>query len=284
MVAAASVELSQAGVSSILDGTAADLRLSQTFANAIVNFPSEEIQSGQVFVSLIADEDTRPVEISQAHINVVCRGRIDDPTVRAWTYTLDGHDYYVLRLGDDETLVYDTYSQQWMDWRNFGRPNWRASYGVNWIGGEALAQAFGSNVVCGDDSFGLLWFLDPEQPYDQSPRTEIEIQEIYFERIVMGQVPMKGREVMPCNAVWLTSDMGSPAYAGAGVQLLVSDDAGRTFADRGTITVTVGKFSPEITWRSLGQIQAPGRLFRIVDDGAITRIDGLEMNDPNNAG
>jgi hypothetical protein len=36
-----------------------------------------------------------------------------------------------------------------------------------------------------------------------------------------------------------------------------------------------------LSWYSLGQIQAPGRLFRITDDGAVARIDGMEMNDPD---
>ncbi|MBA4174704.1 MAG: hypothetical protein C0511_19140 [Hyphomicrobium sp.] len=97
-------------------------------------------------------------------------------------------------------------------------------------------------------------------------------------------MPIKGREVMPCYAVWLTTDMGAPAYDGAGVRLLTSDDGGRTFDDHGLVTVTAGEFSPELSWYSLGQIGAPGRLFKIVDDGAIVRIDGLEMNDPDDDG
>jgi hypothetical protein len=75
--------------------------------------------------------------------------------------------------------------------------------------------------------------------------------------------------------------MGDPAYTDAGVMLEISDDAGVTFDDMGTVTVTAGDTSPELSWYSLGQITAPGRLFRITDDGAIARIDGMEMNDPD---
>jgi hypothetical protein len=135
----------------------------------------------------------------------------------------------------------------------------------------------------GDDTFGLLWMLDPEQPYDQNPDPDAATQEIYFERITMGQYPMVGREVMPCYAAWITSDMGDPAYVGAGVTLSTSDDTGQTFYDHGTVTVTAGDYSAQLAWYSLGQISAPGRLFKIVDDGAIFRIDGLEMNDPDDA-
>jgi len=100
----------------------------------------------------------------------------------------------------------------------------------------------------------------------------------------MGQVAIRGREVMPCYACWITSDMGDPAYVGAGVTLYTSDDAGKTFDSHGLVTVTPGENSPELSWYSLGQISAPGRLFKIVDDGAIARIDGLQMNDPDDGG
>jgi hypothetical protein len=75
--------------------------------------------------------------------------------------------------------------------------------------------------------------------------------------------------------------MGTPAYLGAGITLSISDDAGITFIDVGTVTVTEGTYRPEIAWYSLGQIQAPGRLFKLVDDGALVRIDCFEMNDPD---
>jgi hypothetical protein len=92
---------------------------------------------------------------------------------------------------------------------------------------------------------------------------------------------MTGRENMPCYAVWLTTDMGAPAYVGAGVTLEISDDAGKSYDDMGTINVTTDANSPELAWYSLGQIEAPGRLFRITDDGAVARIDAMEMNDPD---
>jgi hypothetical protein len=206
-------------------------------------------------------------------------GRTDNPQLRVWTYSLDGHDYYVLRLGDFDQLVFDTYSEQWMDWNDYNSLTWRAQCGLNWIGAEALADTYGSNVVAGDDTLGLLWFLDPEQPFDDAPGSGDPA--IYFSRVIMGQVPMNGRDVLPCYAVWLTADMGDPAYLGAAVTLWTSDDAGVTWDNHGYISVTADNNSPELSWYSLGQIGAPGRLFKIFDDGAVTRIDAMEMNDPD---
>jgi hypothetical protein len=142
-------------------------------------------------------------------------------------------------------------------------------------------KSYGSNVLVGDDTYGLVWFLEPNQPYDQHPEAAYVPHQIYFPRVLQGQVPMVGRKVLPCYAVWLTTDMGAPAYVGAGVKLEISDDAGKTYDDMGTVTVTAGVNDPELSWYSLGQIEAPGRLFRITDDGAVARIDTMEMNDPD---
>ena len=265
-----------------LNVPAAEAQASQLFARAVFNYPSDAAQASQFFVRSL-DVPEPQAQVSQMWVRALVRGHIENPRMRAWTFTLDGHDFYVLRLADMLTLVYDVYSEQWMDWQDFTHAYWRPNIGTTWIGASALGQTYGSSVVAGDDTWGLLWFLDPNQPYDQHPDYTAPQQEIYFERITMGQVPMRGRENLPCYAAWLTTDMGDPAYDGAGVRLEISDDGGATFDDMGTVAITVGANYPELSWYSLGQIEAPGRLFKIIDDGAITRIDSMEMNDPDDA-
>jgi hypothetical protein len=256
------------------------VRVSQSATLVPYTSLSEQIRVSQA-EALIAETSALDLRVTQAAVLVAVKGRTANPKLRAWTFTLDGHDFYVLRLGDTLTLVYDVYSEQWLDWDGFSEAFWPVNHGINWIGGTALAAVFGSNVLVGDDTFGLIWFLDPEQSYDQSPEVNDPVQQLFFERITMGQVPMTGRSVMPCYAAWLTTDMGDPAYVGAGVTLYISDDAGVTYEDMGLVTVTPGATVPELSWYSLGQIEAPGRLFKIVDDGAVARIDGMEMNDPD---
>jgi hypothetical protein len=268
--------VSQFTVRSLTEGN--DANVSQLAVRAVYGFPSEAARVSQLIVRSL-DEPRPQARVSQLLVRAVIRGRVENPTVRAWTFTLDGHDYYVLRLGDTNTLVYDTYSKQWMDWADLGSGTWRANYGINWLGGQGLAIGYGSDVVAGDDNLGLLWFLDPTQPFDNNADTAGD--PIYFDRIVMGQVVQTGREVMPCYAAWLTTDMGDPAYEGAAVNLSISDDAGVTFNDMGDIVITTGANYPELSWYSLGQIGAPGRLFKITDDGAVARIDSMEMNDPD---
>lgn len=267
----------QAGVLGVVRSTVPELHVAQGGVMAVYNVPAEFINATQAGIT-VTFRQTSVLEATQAGVLAVVKGRIANPRIRAWTFSLDGHDFYVLRLGDTLTLVYDVYSEQWMDWISFNKNFWRPNIGVNWIGGAALADTYGSSVVIGDDTYGLLWFLDPDQPYDEDPDYVPDVDQ-YFERIVMGQSAINGRAVVPCFTAWLTTDMGSPAYTGAGVRLEISDDAGNSFFDAGIITVDAGNYSPQIAWYSLGQIAAPGRLFKITDDGAITRIDSMEMDD-----
>lgn len=282
MAIAPEIRAPQGGVLAAVRQSAHEERVPQLNALVAYNIPSLTLAATQANIS-VAFQQATVVAVEQAQILVAVRGRIANPRIRAWTFSLDGHDFYVLRLGDDLTLVYDLYSEQWVDWGDFAKDYWRPNLGINWAGGTGLAPEFGSNILMGDDTYGLLWFLDPVQPYDEHPDFLAPQQEIFFERITMGQVPIRGREVLPCYAAWLTTDMGQPAYVGAGVRLEISDDAGVTFDDMGLVTITPGVNTPELSWYSLGQIVAPGRLFRITDDGAIARIDGMEMNDPDDA-
>lgn len=263
-------------------------RLTAADVLVALNFPSPFTRASWA-AGLVTVKSGMDLRVTEAVVLVAVRGRTDNPKLRAWTFTLDGHDFYVLRLGMDVTLVYDLYSEQWVDWDAFSETYWPVFIGINWVGGTGIAdqrntdgsRLYGSNVLVGDDTYPLLYFLNPEQPYDQNPESLEPVQQIFFPRVIQGQVPLVGRAVMPCYACWINTDMGAPAYIGAGVQLEISDDAGKSYDDMGTVDVTTGDNSPELSWYSLGQIQAPGRLFRITDDGAVARIDGVEMNDPD---
>lgn len=244
-------------------------------------FPTEAVQASQATALAATDHQGGDIEASQAVVLVAARGRVANPRVRAWTFTLDGHDFYVLRLGDEETLIYDLYSEQWVNWSSAELPFWRTTTGITWIGGSILGFTYGSSIVCGDDTQGLLWLLDPELAYDESSRADSSIQQIAFNRVVTGQVPMTGREVMPCYAIFLIGDnygLVADDFTPF-VRLDYSDDQGKTYDEADTITVTTETVDQDYTWLSLGQIEAPGRLFRIVDNGIFARIDSMTMND-----
>lgn len=253
---------------------------------SLINYPAKQVRATSLRISSLFRQITQQLRVTQLRVISLVRGRVANPRVRTWTFTLDGHDFYVLRLGDQETLVYDVSTEQWVNWDSAGLPFWRPNVGMSWIGGTPLAHDHGSNIVVGDDTFGLLWFLDPDQPFDENPDYLAPQQEIPFERVVTAQVPMRGREVLPCYAVFLTGDnygLSANDFVPT-VKLEYSDDAGKTYDDAGTLNVTLDTAEPCYEWLSLGQIGAPGRLFKITDNGVFARIDSMNMNDEEDGG
>jgi hypothetical protein len=199
----------------------------------------------------------------------------DDVTIRVWGFSLDGHDFYVLRLGPSETLVYDLTANMWSSWASPGRDNWRAHVGTNWVGMRAttLDRGFGTDVVAGDDATGTLWILDPTTGRDDRTTTDADA----FTRIVTAGIQVTGRDVIPCGAVTIDLSIGAPTQTGATIMLESSDDLGHSWNNHGSNIISAGDYSATIEYRSLGTIKAPGRIFRITDNGATVRLSGADM-------
>ena len=153
--------------------------------------------------------------------------------------------------------------------------------GMNWIGmgKTTFDQNLGTDIVAGDDAHGLLWILDPTQGYDDHP-LDTYPDGIAIDRVVTGQVPVRMRDTIDCGGVYLTFATGEPALVAAYFKLETSDDQARSWTDHGTVTVNPSDWAQQVQWLSLGQIVSPGRIFRITDNGATVRIDGLDMLDP----
>lgn len=264
-----------------LGATSNELRIAQAFVRTIYNIPTPTIRAAGAYITAFG-ATSNVVRTPTAYFTLVVRGRIAHPEVRAWTFTLDGHDFYVLRLGDTATLVYDVYSEQWVEWDGHDLPFWRTSLGMTWIGGRALADTYGSAVVAGDDTWGLIWFLDPNQGYDDEPNEALPVQQIAYERVISGQVLASGRDSIPCYALFLSGDnyaLTADDFTPS-ITLEISDDQGRNYEVFETLLA-----EPDLSvenpyqWLSLGQITQPGRIFRFTDTGIFTRIDSLQMND-----
>jgi hypothetical protein len=255
-----------------------DIKVSQAYTLVAANIPSEEVNVAQSYVH-VAVEETRNVVVPSAYVLVAVRGRMADPRVRSWTFTLDNHDNYVVRMGEAETLVYDLLSEQWYIWGSGNTSLWKAYTGANWLGGYHFAHAYGSNIVVGDDFNGSLYFLNPDASTDDH-HVDGDATPVPFQRVVSGQVLLKGYNSSPCYAVSLMGSIGkTETVDDETVKLETSDDHGTTYTDRGSITVPEGEYSTRVTWRSLGSIKAPGRLFKITDTGILKRIDAVDMED-----
>lgn len=202
---------------------------------------------------------------SQAVTLVAYRtGGVPNLKSRAWTFTLDGHPFYVLFLGNEGTFVYDQSTGSWSKWITTGLPTWNMEKGVTWKG----------DIIAVDNENPILWRIDPTSFIDDDFKPQI--------RKVTGGLSMRGRNFVANYAFRIAASMGLVAVPVTApptdptVRLRFSDDQGNTFIDAGTKIITPGAFQQALQWLSLGTMQPPVRVFEVTDTGAIARIDGAD--------
>lgn len=263
------------------DPSLLNAKSSQTAVYAWASEPAEQLRNSQGAVVAwgAAEEPSGLFELKthQVAIYAWVKGYVEQPHVRAWTYSLDGHDYYVLRLATLWTVVLDLATGQWSEWFGHNLPYWRAHTGINWLGmgADTALRLYGTNVVAGDDRAGILWMLDPTTGIDDG--VTAESADVPFNRAVTGIVQQRMRASTPCGGVYLTVSLGQPIVAGAAITLDYSDDGGNSYVTAGSVTVDSSDYNQEIAFRSLGLIRAPGRVFRITDNGASVRINAADL-------
>jgi hypothetical protein len=189
-------------------------------------------------------------------------------TLRAWTFTQDDHDFYVLNLGDDLTLVYDKLTGQWCQWRSPTYNYWRGADGCFWEG---------YNLCC-DPLTGKIWKIDPDGRLDYTT-TPITSQ-------VTGMLTERFRTHVPCYMAELALSEGQPpSGVDAGevtIQLRTND--GLTWTDHGTVASTSIGEDITVRWYGLGLMKSPEHVFEITDTGYARRIDGFNIKVPDNSG
>lgn len=275
MASTPSIEVSQADIVSINE-SGQDIQVSQADITSVFNIPALFLQVSSGDITYVS-KNINAIQVSQADVLAIVRGRVSDPAIRAWTYTLDGHDFYVLRLGNDETLVYDLATEQWSVYLTGNETYWNVYTGANWVGGNSFVSNFGSNIIVGSDSNGSLFFLDPNKTTDDSAvdgRSAIP-----FVRRITGQIISRGFDAKPVFEVQLLGSINELAEnADSSVELLYSDDRGDSYVSAGTINTVDQQYDIRGSWRSLGSLVGPGRLFRVEDYGALARIDSLTVD------
>jgi len=274
-MAAVTLESSQDFVVSLVQSFADTVRTPQAYVTALAALPAENVQTSGSMLAVIA-EGNEFVQTSQGFVTALVRGSVSDPKVRAWTFTLDGHDFYILRLGNEETLVYDLTTEQWYSWGTGGNSLWQAYTGINWTGGSRFSSVAGSNVTVGSDGNGSIWFLDPDSDMDEGLFAE-SIPAPFLRRVT-GQVLSKGYSSYRVNQVQLLGSIGSLSDPALNtITLSYSDDRGHTYTNASTVTAPAEDYEARVDWRSLGSFRQPGRLFRLEDFGALRRVDSLTM-------
>jgi hypothetical protein len=202
------------------------------------------------------------VEVNTAQVAVLIAyqtGVPDPARSRAWTFTLDGHTFYVLDLGQEGTFLYDTITSQWCKFSTAGYGQWNFQNGCQW----------GNLVVGADILTNEVWQQVPTQFLDEGWRD--------IEHAVTGGLTTRSRTYISCDALRLAASIGLlDTINGATMTMRFSDDQEATWSDPFTIDLIHDDFDGELAWRSLGSFMAPGRIFEITDVGGLIRIDGAD--------
>lgn len=181
---------------------------------------------------------------------------------RAWTFVLDGHQFYVLDLGEEGTFLFDIGTGQWCEFQTDGHTGWNVKNGVSW--------GTTNRIVGGDEGGGFVWELNPDTAIDEGFRDILHA--------VTGGVTTRNRVFKSVDMVRITGSLGkTTSETGASITLKFSDDMGKTWSDDFIFSLDPSDFRGEISWTSLGAFMAPGRIFDISDIGGLLRIDGADI-------
>lgn len=225
---------------------------------------AHHIAASQVYGLAVYRLDTNNLPIvSQLYaMAVYASGLPQEARSRAWAFTLDGHPFYVLDLGDEGTFLYDQDTRQWCQWQTSGYTGWNVRNGTRWSEPE--------RIVGGDTTSGIVWELDPDLFTDEGFRD--------ITHVSTAGVLTRERVYHAVEAVRLAGSMGNNTNdTASSVTLEFSDDGGQTYPYSATVTIGQGDFSGVVEWRSLGSFRTPGRVFRVTDVGGLLRIDGADV-------
>lgn len=238
---------------------------------AFGHFPAEEVydfQHGLYALGAATTSNTfHDVQSHQLGVYALVMGFPDRRDLRAWTFTQDDHDFYVIHLGEDRTLIYDKTTQQWSRWQSPDKVFWRGADGCAWEG---------LNVAC-DQLSGKVWQIDPtgRLDYETTP----------IRSIVTGQITERMRKHVPIYMAELAVSEGQPPQgidaSTVGITLRTFDQAGLGIIDHGEVLGTDIGLSITARWYGLGLLKSPGQVFEIIDTGYARRIDGLDLEVPS---
>jgi hypothetical protein len=179
---------------------------------------------------------THAVENSLVGINVT--------DARAWTYQVEGHEFYVITFPNaDLTWVYDLATQQWHKWLYWDSPTatyhrHRANCGI----------AFANKNLVGDWQNGKIYSLDydaytdagsPIRRLRRAPHITTDLQRQYFEEFQIQFQP----------GVGLSTGQGENPQA----MLRWSNDGGSTWSNEHWTSIgRQGAYQNRAIWRRLG--------------------------------
>lgn len=166
----------------------------------------------------------------------------------------DERHKFLCQRHDDNTMVYDVTTQQWCEFKSYGRDNFRAG------------PSFG------DDETGKIWAWGG---YDEGP-----MERLFMAGSVLEQAVQIDNLRIVCEVGTTPNLTGT--YVEPVVEMSYSDDAGNTFSDPEAESLGAqGQYRQRVEWRALGMFDDPGVLFRFrITDPVSFRVSGVGINEP----
>jgi hypothetical protein len=188
----------------------------------------------------------------------------------AFAVSMEGHVFYVVNLpGINESYAYDATTQEWAQWGT--QTGLQSEPGV-FIGSTAAGYA-DSGTYIGSSVDGRIWLLDANNNMDDTVN----------KRVVVSATAWIPGGVQRCNNVSLACvrGVGNTASPNPIVEMRFSDNGGRTFTSWLQAKLgAAGQYGYKATWRNLGLIQQPGRLFEFaVADPVNFTVEGCTINE-----
>jgi hypothetical protein len=260
------------------------LRLAEAFAQLVhQGATGSRVLVAESTVQVVTFSQAGSLRVGEAHAQVVRHGGIgavvresfgalqvlytvgvaDDARRRAWTFDFDGHTFYVLDLGGTGALIYDLTTDQWSKFDTNGFDGvWDFRNGFHWRTGKM--------VVGGSTIGATVRKLTPDVFLDEGWRP------VTYE--VRGLLPVAGNDFHRQYALRLIGSSGQTADdVDPVLHMQFSDDHGVTWSVEHSITL-LQDTRQRIEFRSLGAFTAPGRIFRLYDDGGIKFLAYVEAD------
>lgn len=187
-----------------------------------------------------------PVKISNHDLEERL-GRVSDPTtLYAVVWNWNGHDFWVLHIPGDGSVVYDLATGQWDDIASFGHTLFRGAVG---------AVGTNNQPLLGDDTEGVIWEMTEDVRTDDG-------DPVLFEFTGLLEVADAGVRLDNIS-LDLSTGLNPDPEADPSVLMAMSDDGGDSFGpDRKAYIGRQGQRGNVAAWQRLGGLNRPGKVIR----------------------
>lgn len=240
-----------------------DVRVSNITLQAVTTSLADHIRLSSIITQTVTQSEDAGARIRATSLAlqvVYGKGGPTEVRQRAWTFDFDGHICYALDMGSNGTLVYDLSTSNWsvFDTQGYGG-HFNMKNGFHWRTGKT--------ILGGSDFSGNLIEMREETFLDDGFRPVVyEVngfllvtEDRFYRNYALRMIGSAGRLADPDETVVPTLSMQ------------FSDDQGVSWSD--TFTVELERDTRQrIEFRSLGAFTAPGRIFRMFDEGGVKFI------------